>query len=48
LYYRRKTRRLLRRRHDPFSGRYTTVRRERRDPRVGGRVGGVYEVDRGR
>ena len=43
--HRRKTRRLLRRRHDPFGSRRTTVRRERRDPRVGRRAEDVYEVD---
>jgi hypothetical protein len=45
LCYARKTRRLLGRRYNPFGGRRTTVRRERRDPRVGRRAGGVYEVD---
>ena len=43
--YGRKIRRLLGRRYDLFGSRRTTVRRERRDPRVGRRTGGVYEVD---
>jgi len=45
LYYRRKIRRLLGRRYNPFSSRHTTVRKERRDLGVGRRVGGVYKVD---
>ena len=48
LCHRRKTRRLLGRRHDPFGSRCTAVRREQRDTRVGRRTGGVYEGDRGR
>jgi hypothetical protein len=48
LCYRRKIRRLLRRRYDPFGSRYTAIRREQRDTRVGRRTGGVYEGDRGR
>jgi hypothetical protein len=48
LHHGRKTGWLLGRRYDPFGGRCTNVRRERRDPRVGRRTGGVYEVDRGR
>jgi hypothetical protein len=48
LCHRRETRRLLRRRYDPFGGRCTAVRRERRDPRVGRRAGGVHKGDRGR